>query len=135
MNDHQAAYDELYAYTMGRPNFVLQHVVDAYKALTATADSKPIATVFSLVGLYLHVEKGFDGVQVQKVHQRLGARKRDWPRMALPAAGIDMTATDVMAAPEGSARDAAIDRWCEAIWKAFAPANRAAVIALLAELD
>src|SRR5436190_20373658 len=80
-----SAYDELYAYTMGRPGFILQHVVDAEGAQSATADGRPIRLVFSLVGLYLRVEKGFSGRAVQRVHARLGKR-RGWPRLLLPAA-------------------------------------------------
>jgi hypothetical protein len=30
MDTMLAAYDEVYAYTMGRPGFFLQHVVDAF---------------------------------------------------------------------------------------------------------
>ena len=52
------AYDELYVYTMGRPNFILQHVVDANIAQGAPAiNPPPIGVIFSLAGLYLHVEK------------------------------------------------------------------------------
>jgi len=37
MLDHmRAAYDEVYIYTMGRPGFILQHVVDAFAVQTAT---------------------------------------------------------------------------------------------------
>ena len=42
MDPEQTAYDELYAYTMGRPRFILQHVVDAHRAQSATADTKPM---------------------------------------------------------------------------------------------
>ena len=45
------AYDEVYVYTMGRPGFILQHVVDAYGAHTSTSDSQPIGLVFALLGL------------------------------------------------------------------------------------
>jgi hypothetical protein len=41
MDAARAAYDEVYVYTMGRPRFILQHVVDAFAAQTATDDSKP----------------------------------------------------------------------------------------------
>jgi hypothetical protein len=53
------AYDELYAYTMqrGRASFVLQHVVDAFGAQSASEGTRPIRLIFSLVGLYLHVEE------------------------------------------------------------------------------
>jgi hypothetical protein len=35
------AYDELYVYTMGRENFLLQHVVDAHIAQSAPAMNPP----------------------------------------------------------------------------------------------
>ena len=41
-----------------------------------------------------------------------------------------VTAVQVMAAPEGAARDTAIDEWCRAVWEAFSP-NRPTVEALL----
>jgi hypothetical protein len=127
-----AAYDELYVYTMGRPRFILQHVVDAFAAQTANEDSKPIRVVFALVGLYLHVEKHFDGRQVQQVHKRLGDRKRVWPSVHLPNDRGTMTAGDVLAAPAGVERDRAIDEWCQRVWTAFS-SNREIVIALLRE--
>ena len=84
MDKLRAAYDEVYVYTMGRPGFILQHIVDSFAVQTASADTKPIGVVFGLVGLYLHVEKQFSGWQVQKVHLALGRRKREWPRVNLP---------------------------------------------------
>ena len=51
MDDLRHAYDEVYAYTMRRPGFILQHVVDAFAAQTARQESKQIGIVFSLVGL------------------------------------------------------------------------------------
>jgi len=125
-------YDELYVYTMGRPKFVLQHVVDAHLAQTATAASKPISVVFSLAGLYLHLECGFDGAQVQRAHTMLAARKRVWPAVPLPARRGSITPRDVLAEPAGAERDAAIDRWCQAVWDAF-PDSRDTIIALLRE--
>jgi hypothetical protein len=40
----RAAYDEVYAYTIGRPGFILQHVVDARAVQTANEKSKRIAS-------------------------------------------------------------------------------------------
>src|SRR5215469_11381992 len=80
----RAAYDEVYVYTMGRPGFILQHVVDAFAVQTANVDSKPIAVVFGLIGLYLRVEKQLSGREVQKIHMALGRRKREWPTVTLP---------------------------------------------------
>ena len=128
----RAAYDEVYLYTMGRPGFILQHVVDAFAVQTADANSKPIAVVFGLVGLYLRVEKQFSGRQVQLAHMALGRRKRDWPAMHLPDDRGDMTIADVLAAPPGPERDLAIDNWCRSLWTACG-GNRPAVLALLRE--
>jgi hypothetical protein len=127
-----AAYSEVYAYTMGRPNFILQHVVDAFAAQTASEGSKPIGVVFALVGLYLHVEKQVPGRQVQQVHQQLGRRKRQWPVVDLPKDRGAMTVADVLAAPAGPERDRAIDEWCQSVWTAFR-GNRQMIVDLLQE--
>jgi hypothetical protein len=132
MDVMRAAYDEVYAYTMGRPQFILQHVVDAFAAQTAGPDSKPIGIVFALVGLYLHVEKHFSGGQVQKVHMLMSRRKRPWPIVSLPNNRGKITSSDVLAVPEGFARDTAIDDWCRSVWSAFAD-NRQSIINLLCE--
>ena len=125
----RAAYDEVYAYTMGRPGFILQHVVDAFGAQTATREMKPIRVVFSLVGLYLHVEKKFSGRQVQPAHIELGRQKRAWPAVALPDNRGAMTAIDVLAAEAGDHRDKAIDEWCASVWAAFKD-NRSPIVGL-----
>lgn len=119
MEATRAAYDEVYVYAMGRPGFLLQHVVDATVVQTATAETKPIGIVFGLLGLYLHVEKQFSGRQVQKAHMELAATKREWPKLPLPESRGSMTAADVLAAAEGPERDRAIEEWCESVWAAF----------------
>jgi hypothetical protein len=126
------AYQELYVYTMGRPTFILQHVVDANIAQTASAASKPIGVIFALVGLYLHLERGFTGAQVQRAHATLASRKRQWPTIQLPERRGAITPGDVMAAPAGPERDAAIDRWCQAVWNEF-QGSRDTVIDLVQE--
>jgi hypothetical protein len=132
MDAIRAAYDELYVYTMGRPGFVLQHVVDAFAVQTAKNDSKPIVVVFGLVGLYLHVEKQFTGRQVQEVHMKLGRTKRSWPSIYLPEDRGSMTVIDVLAASVGPERDLAIAAWCRSVWTAFG-CNRQSIIALMRE--
>jgi len=131
MDNTRAAYDEIYVYTMGRPGFILQHVVDAF-AVQSAEEGRPasISLVFGLAGLFLHVEKQFSGRQVQEAHKKLGARKRVWPAIAFPEDRGDMTAQDVLAAPPGPDRDAAIDAWCRSVWTAFAH-NRHTIVALL----
>lgn len=128
----RVAYDEVYVYTMGRPGFILQHVVDAFAVQTANDESRPIGVVFGLVGLYLHVEKQFSGHQVQRVHMELGRRKREWPRVYLPDDRGSMTVADVLAASAGPERDVAINNWCRSVWTAFST-NRQTIISLLQE--
>src|SRR5436190_20144236 len=100
MDAMRDAYDELYAYTMGRPGFNLQHVVDAFAAQTASDRTKPIGLIFALIGLYLRVERHFSGSEVQKVHMRLAHQKRSWPTVVLHPDRGSMTAADVLAVPE-----------------------------------
>jgi hypothetical protein len=130
MCDHEAAYREVYVYSMGRLGFILQHVVDAHAVQTANAASKRIGVVFGLAGLYLHVERNFSGRQVQQAHMELGRRKREWPIVILPEDRGAITIVDVLAAPEGAVRDIAIHDWCGSVWLAFV-ANRHTVIELL----
>ena len=130
--DVSAAYDEVYAYTMTRPGFILQHVVDAYGAQTASADSKPMRLIFSLAGLYLHIEKQFTGRQVQLAHMQMGRRKREWPALPLPRDRGAMTAADVLAAPAGLERDAAIEAWCRSVWDAYHDARQTIIDVLAA---
>jgi hypothetical protein len=127
------AYDEISAYTLshGSPEFLHQHVVDAFAAQCATAETRAIAVAFALVGLCLQLEHGFTGRQVQRAHMTLAGRSRSWPVFALPADRGAMTALDVFAAAPGEARDAAIRAWCGSVWTAYAD-QAPAVRALLA---
>src|ERR1041384_5050456 len=81
-------YDQVAFYTLAHaqtdPFFIHQLVVDTYGAQHFNADSKPIAVAFALVGLYLFVEKGYTGRQVQLVHVELAREKRDYPAFVLP---------------------------------------------------
>ena len=132
MDAMREAYDEVYAYSMGRRGFILQHVVDAYAAQTASDASKPTGVIFALVGLYLHVEEQRSGGEVQQVHMRMGARKRKWPAVTLPRDRGRMTALDVLRAPGGTERDRAIDEWCRSVWTAFRD-SRQTIVDLLRE--
>ena len=134
MNDHTEIYNELCCYTLehGDPAFLHQHVVDAFMAQHADERTKPIGVAFALVGLYLHVVKGFSGKQVQRTHMTLAQRKRTWPTFALPRERGDLTVADVMTKDAGPDRDAAIDQWCASVWNAYR-ASHHAVIELLRE--
>src|SRR5262245_10137563 len=113
MSSDRDAYDELSAYrlTHGDPAFIHQNVVDAFAAQHADDRTKPITLTFALVGLYLRVEKGRSGRDVQLTHMMLAQRKREWPRWSLPREPGTITAADVMHAAPGAERDHAIDAW------------------------
>ena len=129
------AYNELAAYTLthGDPAFIHQHVVDAFAAQHATEDSKPIGVAFALIGLYLHVERGCSGREVQQAHVRLGRRRRTWPIFDPPPTRGEMTIADVLDAAPGGKRDRAIDDWCASVWEAWS-GSHARVIALVDEM-
>lgn len=132
MRAAEADYHDLCAYTLtrGDATFVHQHVVDAWAAQQATASSKPIGVFFALLGLYLHVEHGWTGKAVQRAHMQLAKRPEAWPVGLLPVSRGELTATDVMAAAPGEARDAAISRWAASVWGAFS-GSREVIDALL----
>lgn len=125
-------YDQLYVYagSRGRERFILQNVVDAHHAQTATDQTKTIVIIMALVGLYLHVERGFSGLQVQHVHMQLGRKKHQWPKIVRPPTRGTVTPEDVMRVPEGDERDGAIADWCRSVWEAYRQ-NRETIIDLL----
>lgn len=95
-----------------------------------TRTSKPSPPV-ALAGLYLHVEKGFSGREVQLAQGKLARRKGAWPSFPLPSLRGAITAADVLAGPPGEERNRAIDEWCASVWNAFRDPCREAVIDLL----
>lgn len=129
------AHDELQCYTLAHrgAEFIHQHVVDAWIAQHADANTKPISLTFALIGLYLHVERGFSGRRVQRVHMALGRRTPTWPVLTLPAERGNVTAVDVMKAAAGEPRDTAIDAWCSAVWAAYRPTHRDRIVSFLAQ--
>jgi hypothetical protein len=117
----QEYYNQLAYYTLAHPDpsFVHQHLVDAFAAQHVDAETKPIQTVFALIGLYLCTEKHFTGKQVQRVHMRLVKRRRDWPRLTPPRDTGSITAAEVLAAAAGVERDEMMLQWCAAVWHAW----------------
>jgi len=138
----QAAYNELTVWTLSLRDreFVHQHVVDAWALQHADENSKAIAVPFTLLGMYLHLEKGYTGKEVQIAHMMLGQPhgrgpgRKNWPRFELPKDRGKMTALDVMAAPE-SERKQAIDAWCRSLWEAFRDVQQQVRDWLREELD
>lgn len=114
-------YNELAFYTLAHPDpaFLHQLAVDAYTAQNANESTRPIALVFALVGLYLHLEKSYSGKQVQHAHMQLANRSKTWPRLPLPAERGEIRIDHVLAADPGPARDALIERWCASVWQSW----------------
>jgi hypothetical protein len=121
MSREQSAHEELqlYTYSLGDADFVHQHVVDAWTLQHADSRTKPIALAFSLLGLHLHLERGFSGRQVQRVHMDLSRRREALPAFRVPSQRPALTVLDVMSAPPGPARLRALDAWCASVWQAW----------------
>ena len=116
----QDIYNELAFYTLELrdPEFIHQHVVDAYAVEHAGPETKPIAIVFGLMGLYLHLEKEFTGRQVQRAHMQMARKRKHWAALPMPEHHrAAMRIADVLAAPPGPERNAMIRRWCQAVWQ------------------
>jgi hypothetical protein len=115
------AYEAICYHTLslGDADFIHQHVVDAFAAQDAREDDKPIRLTFALIGLYLYVEKGLTGREVQRAHMTIAKRKREWPRFQLPSDRGAVTAIDVERAKPGQERRQMIRQWCECVWERF----------------
>lgn len=118
----QEAFYELSYYTLShkQEEFIHQYIVDAYAAQTADGETKAIKINFALIGLYLHLEKGYSGKQVQLAHMQLAKYKNELPTISLPENREDITVFDVLKAPEGEERDRKIEEWMKSVWKAYA---------------
>ena len=125
----QESNHELTFYTLAHsdPAFIHQHAVDAFAAQTADANTKPITVVFALIGLYLYIEKGFTGKQVQRAHMKMARYRKEWPKLPLPEARGAVRIADVLAAGPGAERDAMIRCWCNAVWHAWQPCRNVIV--------
>lgn len=130
----EEAFHELCAYTLNLADaaFTHQHVVDAFAAQCADGTTKPIKLTFALVGLHLHLDRGWSGREVQKVHMRLARRKEPWPTFSQPANRGSMCVRDVLALPAGAERIGAIDAWCAVVWETYRESH-GAVAGLLRE--
>jgi hypothetical protein len=137
MSSELDLFHQLSFYTLAHTDaaFLHQNAVDAFTAQQADSTTKPIAVVFALVGLYLHVEKQFTGRRVQKVHMQLAGRRKTWPTWPLPLQRGEVRVGDVIAEPAGPARDAMIHSWCVSVWQAYAGARPQVAQLLASELD
>ncbi|MGB7789141.1 DUF5946 family protein [Methanoregula sp.] len=116
------AFSDLFCYTVAKGDaaFIHQHAVDAYEAQHAGGNSRPITAVFGLIGLYLALEKGYSGREVQRAHMRIAKLRRDWPRLEPPVRPAALTVMDVLNVSTGPERDAMILQWVAAVWESWA---------------
>jgi len=113
--------NELSYYTLahGDPAFIHQHLVDAYGAQHARQSKSTIGAAFALAGLYLAIERGFTGRQVQKMHVRMARTSKQWPFFEPPDDVGPLTVADVLAVQPGPRRDQELMRWCGSVWAAW----------------
>ena len=137
MPSEQELFDELSFYTLahGDPAFLHENSADAWRAQHVDETTKPMAVIFAVMGLYLYLEKGFTGKQVQRVHMQLARSRKIWPSFSLPSDRGTMTVADVASVPPGVERDAAIHQWCSVVWKAWRGSREPIAALLRNELD
>jgi len=117
----RALMHELSYYTLahGDPAFIHQHLVDAYGAQHVRQSRSTIGAAFALAGLYLAVERGFTGRQVQHTHVRMARTSKRWPRFDPPHDVGPLTVADVLAVDPGAPRDEKLMAWCASVWSAW----------------
>lgn len=117
----RALMNELSYYTLahGDRAFIHQHLVDAYGAQHVRRSRSTIGAAFALAGLYLAVEKGFTGRQVQKMHILMASKSKGWPRFTPPINLGPLTVADVLNVEPGPERDQELIRWCASVWSAW----------------
>jgi hypothetical protein len=111
-------FGELSAYTLshGDPRFIHQHAVDAYQLQHAISSKSNIGIAFSLIGLYLAIERGRTGREAQLAHMELGRTKRNWGDFTIPSTCAALTVRDVLDAAPGPIRDAKLMEWARSVW-------------------
>ena len=116
------AYSDLQSYTVARqdPGFIHQHVVDTYAAQHSGGSTREITVAFALTGLYLALEKGYTGKQVQLAHMRIARTRKVWPHLVPPEQPAALTVMDVLQAGTDEEKDAMIRKWMAAVWESWA---------------
>jgi len=117
----EQVYSDLMCYTVAKrdPEFIHQHVVDTYAAQHAGGSTRNITVAFGLIGLYLALEKGYTGKQVQQAHMRIAKVRKVWPRLEPPLRPAVLTVMDVLQAGTDEEKDAMIRKWMAAVWESW----------------
>lgn len=119
--DFNQTYLDLSLYTLSHKSkdFIHQHIVDAYTAQTADKQTKPIALVYALAGLYLHLVQNYTGRQVQLAHIEMSKKTKVFNEITLPENRGQITVAEVLRTPVGFQRDEMIHNWCMSVWDAY----------------
>jgi hypothetical protein len=117
----QEYFNELAFFTLNLNDecFVHQYVVDVYTCQYADNNTKPISLTFALVGLYLYIEKGYTGREVQKFHTLMSKNKIAWPNFTLASyQTLLVDISSVLACTSINERIELIEKWCIGVWEA-----------------
>lgn len=119
-------YNQLAFYTLSHKgnDFIHQHLVDAYTIQNANENSKSIAIIYSLAGIYLHVVKNYTGKEVQQAHIEMSKKSKVFPEIKLPEYRGAITISDIIKIDNPAEKDEAIHKWCETIWQAFSEQHK-----------
>jgi hypothetical protein len=111
-------YSDLLCYTVAKqdPEFIHQHAVDAYAAQHGGGTTRNITVAF---GLYLTLEKGYTGKQVQRAHMQIARIQKNWQRLESPVNPAGITVMDVLRAGTDAEKDAMIRHWMAAVWESW----------------
>jgi len=115
-------YNDLLFYTLSHPDpefFIHQYAVDAFAAQNVDENTKNITLLYAVAGLYLAVERGFSGKEVQNAHLIFSKEKSDMPLIIPPENRGEITIKNVLEAEPGIARDEMILHWCASVWEAY----------------
>jgi hypothetical protein len=115
-------FSNLQCYTVAKqdPAFIHQHAVDAYEAQHVGGTTRNITVAFGLIGLYLALEKGYTGRQVQLAHMSIAKTREDWPRLEPPDQPAFVTVMDVLCAGTDAEKDVLVRKWMDAVWESWA---------------
>ena len=100
-------YSDLSCYMVAKQDaaFIHQHAVDAYAAQHSGGTTRNITVAFGLIGLYLALEKGYTGKQVQQAHMQIAQIRKDWLRLEPPFRPSGISVRDVLWDGCGEGRD------------------------------
>jgi hypothetical protein len=97
--------------------------VDTYGTQHAADHDRSIRVAYSIVGLYLSIERGWSGDDVRRAHQRMGKPQPSWPEFRRPDELGGVTVLDVAMAGvrAGSVvgHAEAAQRWARYVWDAW----------------